>query len=119
MKRKAKRKDTDNPVSSSHGYKPSIEVGTAVVRYSTARVTYMAPLSKTNPNSHPEYQPLLWDIFRSDGANYWANDAGTDSKGDNRTSLDLNYKTFDFSSLGTEPLVGTGSDALFIRLVDN
>ncbi|MDE6026631.1 MAG: hypothetical protein K2G23_00985, partial [Muribaculaceae bacterium] len=112
-KRKARRTTTQNPVLGSHGYYASIEIGTAVVRYSTARVTYMASSSK------PEYQPLLWDIFRSDGANYWAQALGTDSKGANRAALDLNYKTFDFSSLGTEPFAGNGSDALFIRLVED
>lgn len=116
-KRKAERNTTQNPVEGSHGYKASIEIGTGVVRYSTARVTYMGPTG-TAPSGRPEYQPLLWDIFRSDGANYWAQKLGEDSKGPTRTSLDLNYKTFDFSSLSTEPFAGKGSDALFIRLVD-
>lgn len=97
------------------------EIGTGVVRYSTARMTYM----KTDK---PSCLPLLWDIFRSDGANYWA-DQVADEEGHpdrpRRTSLDLNYKTFDFSTLGEELFGGGGtgpnnqSDACFIRLIDN
>lgn len=111
-KRKAEREETPpTTVPDSYVWRPSYEIGTAVVRYSTARVTYVS--------DNPQWQPLLWDIFRSDGANYWAKALGTDSKQGNRSSLDLNFKTFDFSSLGSEPFAGKGSDALFIRLVDD
>lgn len=93
------------------------EVGTAIVRYAAGRITYM-------DSETARYQPLLWDIFRSDGAGYWFDKVGD---GD-RTSLDLNQKTFEFNSLGTEPFQGKDdtspnkaslnrSDALYIRLV--
>lgn len=122
-KRKALRNTT--AVSDELGWATYPEVGKAVVRYSTARITYMKV-------SGASCLPLLWDIFRSDGAAYWCNapentdPKHTDEKQNRltRTSLDLNYKTFDFNTLGNELFGGNGngekntSDACFIRLVD-
>lgn len=90
------------------------EVGSGIVRYSTARITYM---------KGPATMPLLWDIFRAPGANYWVrkSDNTTDILSSGyRTSLDLNYRTFDFNTLGDELFAGLNgkSDACFIRLVD-
>lgn len=113
--RKAQRKTTTAPNEIGWSRDP-LEVGTAVLRYAAGRISY---------SNSPAYTPLLWDIFRAEGANYWAQKPANDvQKGDGRTALDLNYRTFDFSTLGTELFNGSkvnadyGSDACFIRLVD-
>lgn len=114
--RKAQR-TTESPIPNDIGWRSkAVEVGTGVVRYAAGRITY---------SNAPANMPLLWDIFRADGANYWADKPASDpSKGAGRTSLDLNYRTFDFNTLGTELFMGMktnanyGSDACFIRLVD-
>lgn len=114
--RKAKREDKTAPNEIGWSSNP-VEIGTAVLRYSAGRISY---------SNTPTYTPLLWDIFRAEGANYWAETTGRDpKKGEGRTSLDLNFRTFDFNTLGTELFMGAkvnsqnGSDACFIRLVDD
>ncbi len=109
-------------------YNDQREVGRGVLRYSTNRITYMNVTSGYN-------LPLLYDIFRSFGANYWANigsDDDPDYSGDEkiRYGLDMNYNTFDFNTIGEELFDGTTkpkngnqqpgrySDACPIRLVD-
>ncbi len=115
--RKAQRKTLTAPDQIGWSSSP-VEIGTAVVRYAAGRITY---------SNAPAYTPLLWDIFRAEGANYWAEEPADDTaRGDNgkhRTALDLNFKTFDFNTLGNELFFGDdaggyGSDACFIRLVD-
>lgn len=113
--RKAKRNTMTAP--NELGWYENPEVGTAVLRYSAGRITY---------NNTPTYIPLLWDIFSAEGACYWADAPGWDSTKESpiRTSLDLNFRTFDFNTLGEELFNGTkvnaanGSDACFIRLID-
>lgn len=117
--RKAERKTVVAPNEMKWSADP-LEIGTAVVRYAAGRMSY---------SNAPAYTPLLWDIFRAEGANYWAkqtyDDASKGTSGKNRSALDLNFKTFDFSALGEEMFFGDkfdpghGSDACFIRLVDD
>lgn len=118
-RRKSTGVDLFSEVPNEKGWATYPEVGTAVLRYAS-RITYMTS------TGDKYYMPLLWDIFRSDGANYWCHKIEDDQlMGVDRTSLDLNYKTFDFSTLGEEVFVGKaskniyGSDALFIRLVQH
>ncbi|MCM1519381.1 MAG: hypothetical protein NC098_01180 [Lachnoclostridium sp.] len=126
--RKAKRNttaSTDAAIGNEYGYGVR-EIGTAVLRYAAGRITFM---KHTNHYDEACFQPLFYDLFRRHGAIYWANNphnAGTKEKPDFRTSLDINYFTFDFNNLGTEPFQGVdtsngkfdyGSDACFIRLV--
>ncbi|MCM1522071.1 MAG: hypothetical protein NC039_05395 [Muribaculaceae bacterium] len=104
------------PVPDHLGWSVS-EVGEGVLRYACGRVTFMHP-TDDSPN-----QPLFYDLFRREGAVYWANGTGTYQEESGRTSLDINYWTFDFNPLGDEPFHGYedgkdyGSDACFIRLV--
>lgn len=95
-----------------------VEMGDAVVRYSTSRITFMSTTDAAT-------RPLLWDIFRSYGANYWtraAADTDPNFTGEDsfRTALDLNYSTFDFNTIGSELFQGADgkSDACFIRLIN-
>lgn len=122
--RKARRNttaSTADAIGTQYGWGVR-EIGTAVLRYAAGRITFMKHNSRTDEAG---YQPLLYDLFRRHGAIYWAN--CPEYKTDNyRTSLDINYFTFDFNNLGAEPFQGVdtsegkfdyGSDACFIRLV--
>lgn len=104
------------------------EVGRGIVRYASSRISYI-------PEAQAVALPLLYDIFKSYGANYWCFDYVADDpygivNGEisKRSAIDFNYNTFDFFTLGTEPftsmtgatvVAGYGSDALFIRLVQD
>lgn len=120
--RKAKRKVTVEPgkVELFYGWSPyAKEVGTGVVRYSTSRISYMPAATAAN-------LPLLYDIFKSFGAYYWLGDytAGDPNNSGSRSAIDFNYNTFDFNTLGNEPIQHgwTGSqstDACLIRLVQD
>ncbi len=101
------------------------EIGRGILRYSTDRISYMNEAAAVG-------LPLLYDIFKSYGANYWCQDysaddpLSVDNSGNKirRTSIDFNYNTFDFFTLGGEifdggKVDGYGSDALFIRLVQD
>lgn len=117
---------TAGSVDISYGWsKQKMEIGRGIVRYANDRISYM-------PQATAEGMPLLYDIFKSFGAIYWCQDyiaddpLSTDSYGQKikRSSLDLNYNTFDVFTLGDEPFQGTkvagyGSDANFIRLVQD
>lgn len=108
-------RNTQTTIPGELGWSANPEVGTAVLRYSAGRITYM---------NTPQNTPLLWDIFRAEGANYWFEKPGIDNKQPDqkiRTSLDLNFRTFDFNTLGFELFTGNdgSSDACFIRLVDD
>lgn len=106
---------------SYQGNRPTI--GDAVLRYGNNRITNMNDAAAMK-------MPLLWDIYRRPGANYWAQGKGTDPKltgesRDTRYCLDINYFTFDFNTMGTEPFVDYNntnkrySDAMFLRLVQD
>ncbi len=137
VRKEGRGKDPVKPedLPSEHNWKnaSTTEVGRAIVRYSTGRSTYM--------NSARNDLPLLYDIFRSRGAIYWLekyatgdpNHLNKDGKEIPRSSIDFNYSTFDFNTLGNEPFLGYGkgpnegnvknpsdygSDACFIRLVE-
>lgn len=102
-----------NPVPASCGWEPTPkEVGTAVKRYAAGRYTYMNAGADT---------PLLWDIFRQYGANYWfyKGEAKDVWRSGERYSIDINFSTLDISSLGTETFESktSGGDACYIRLV--
>ncbi|MCM1163407.1 MAG: hypothetical protein NC339_04080 [Muribaculaceae bacterium] len=98
--------------------------GEGVLRYACGRMTYMLDTGDNAPK-----QPMFYDLYRREGAVYWANATGSYTGYTDRTSLDINYFTFDFNPLGTEPFFGSGvkaeydnnrdygSDACFIRLV--
>ena len=115
--RKAKRADTIKPedVALSYGWSAKKrEVGTGIVRYSSDRISYM-------PQGTAADMPLLYDIFRSFGAYYWFGDytAKDPNQTGQRSAIDFNYNTFDFNTLGSEPFAGAGTDACFIRLVQD
>ncbi|MCM1254978.1 MAG: hypothetical protein NC221_02540 [Duncaniella sp.] len=57
--------------------------------------------------------PLFYDIFRSRGALYWPQ-----KKNGNDWTLDINYKTYDFS-LSDLGYTEAYSDACFVRLVED
>lgn len=117
---------TPGKVDLSYGWSAKkMEVGRGIVRYANDRISYIPEASAVN-------LPLLYDIFKSFGAIYWCQDyaaddpSSLDSSGNKikRTSMDMNYNTFDFFTLGDEPFQGTkvsgyGSDACFIRLVQD
>lgn len=112
-KRKAAGQDKYAAIPEELGWSLYPYVGTAVLRYAL-RITYNV--------SGNNYMPLFWDIFRSEGANYWCQEKAPDKRdGPDRVALDLNYKTFDFSTLGEEVFMGrtlnNGSEAFFIRLI--
>lgn len=127
-RRKEGRETTATPgnVDLSYGWSSKkMEVGRGIVRYANDRISYIPEASAVN-------LPLLYDIFKSFGAIYWCQDyaaddpSSVDSYGQKikRSSLDLNYNTFDVFTLGDEPFQGTkvsgyGSDACFIRLVQD
>lgn len=96
------------------------EVGRGIVRYSTSRISYM-------PKENAKNMPLLYDIFKSFGANYWLYRYETTDPlhKDERAAIDFNYNTFDFNTIGIDLFRGFeagkatyGSDACFIRLVN-
>lgn len=117
---------TAGSVDISYGWsKQKMEIGRGILRYSNDRISYM-------PQATAEGLPLLYDIFKSFGAVYWCQDyvaedpLSTDNDGQKikRSSIDMNYNTFDVFTLGDEPFQGTavsgyGSDASFIRLVQD
>ena len=61
------------------------------------------------------YRPLFLDVYRRPGAIYWVR---TIRNKDDKCYLDINYFTFDFSPGKTEPTLGTGTSACFIRCVE-
>lgn len=100
------------------------EMGHGVLRYAAGRISEMIV-----EDNNARKQPLFYDLYRREGAIYWANamdDYDTENPGSehlNRTALDINYFTYDFNALGTEPFFGyknpdyKSSNACFIRLV--
>ena len=104
--------NTKNDLPEFLGWASKPEVGEGVLRYACGRITFMK-------NTESCYQAHFYDLFRRFGAIYWSNDRGSDpmASGD-RGSMDLNYFTFDFYTLGEETFNDSnGSDACFIRLV--
>ncbi len=66
------------------------------------------------------YRPLFLDVYRRPGAIYWVRTIPTNPTNKNKKYcfLDINYFTFDFSPGETEPTLGTGTSACFIRCVE-
>ena len=109
-----------NPVPDDKGWSNRPDVGTAVLRYASGRVTF------TKLDTEAPYAPLFYDLFRRYGANYWGDgfsSYGTKTLDQNKCALDLNYFTFDFNPIGNEMFKNTTeanqSDACFIRLVQD
>ncbi len=85
-------------------------------------------LSDSNPYG-AAYKPLLWDIYRREGAIYWV--CNDDNVKLSNNGLDINYYSFNFFD-GTTDNLGiadwanwgggddpSGSDALMMRLVED
>ena len=79
----------------------------AVLRYANQAALFTEPIVK--------YRPQLYDICNNYGAIYWVQQ----KSGDN-VSWDINVSTYDFNTFAGNAFLGdTGSDAAFIRLVED
>lgn len=85
-----------------------------VVRYAHRSL----PMDKDKSYGSTQYRPLLWDLYRRPGANYWFNEYS----GGNG-ALDINYFTFDTGSGDSNHCQIVGfkeqSDACYLRLVED
>lgn len=78
-----------------------------------------------NDTDVPWQRPLLWDLYRRPGANYWANEMKTgyaiptNSQSKNSVAWDFNYITFDFFPISSDNVMKDPlkTDALRIRCV--
>lgn len=102
---------------SEFGWTARPDVGLAVLRYASGRVTFM------KSDTEAPYQPLFYDLFRRYGANYWAKQMASYGNAEidkNKCALDLNYFTFDFNPIGNELYNNENdTDACFVRLVED
>lgn len=102
--------------ASGYGHrKASTNNYSGVLRYNcNARWGYFNTVVDAYPNGVNDC-PLFFDIFRRNGAIYWfQRPSGTG--GTSIVAWDINYFTFDFSSL-TSYNTGEGADAVFLRMV--
>lgn len=97
------------------------EIADGVLRYATGRVDYY---------TDSDTRPLFYDIFRREGALYFAKKQGeVPGSTDSKLGLDINYFSFDFRPLSASNFYGAytstnkepsadHSDACFIRCID-
>lgn len=80
----------------------------AVLRYAAGRWKPMDASEATN-------RPILWDLYRKPGANYWGRKQGSVGSS---IGLDINYFSFDFNNIDAPNLLKDGgSDACFVRCI--
>lgn len=88
-----------------------------VLRYnSNSRWGYFNAVSASSYVNGVYDAPLFFDVFRSEGACYWYGVGGPKRDGYDECAWDMNYTTFDFSSI-TDTNLGTGADACFVRCI--
>lgn len=91
-----------------------------------------APMGNSSTEFEAKYKPLLWDIYRREGALYWiSNGRASNQYRRSGNSIDINYYSFNFywstvTNLGTADWTGwaggpdpSGEDALLLRLVED
>lgn len=85
-----------------------------VLRYSSR-----ADVMPDGYGHHAEYRPLLYTIYKQNGAVYWTGEDGI-SGGTLKCAWDINYTTFDFNTFNSDAYeLFNDTDAAFIRLVED
>lgn len=85
-----------------------------VLRYSSR-----ADVMPDGSGHYAEYRPLLYTIYKQNGAVYWTGEEGI-SGGTLKCAWDINYSTFDFNTFNNDAYeLFNDTDAAFIRLVED
>ena len=85
-----------------------------VLRYSSR-----ADVMPDGSGHYAEYRPLLYTIYKQNGAVYWTGEDGI-SGGTLKCAWDINYSTFDFNTFNSDAYeLFNDTDAAFIRLVED
>ncbi len=72
---------------------------------------------------YAEYRPLLYTMYKQNGAVYWTGEVEPDPGNPGPTLIsawDINYSTFDFNTFNSDAYsLFNDTDAAFIRLVED
>ncbi|MDE6457588.1 MAG: DUF4906 domain-containing protein, partial [Muribaculum sp.] len=82
-----------------------------------------AKLMPDGAGHYAEYRPLLYTMYKQNGAVYWTGEVEPDPDNPGPTLIsawDINYSTFDFNTFNSDAYsLFNDTDAAFIRLVED